>query len=145
MVVRCATIVGVVSKSLALPRTTDRLTDGSVMVDLVALPDSLSYADGAQVAFGFGTAQKGLSKIGGQCHCYQAEWFLFDSRLPHWCILPGKEEEADSVEYGRARYLEALSLVTRVCCAASWLLWSWGCRALIFLTSRRPLSKQGSG
>jgi len=31
--------------------------------DLVALPDSLTYADGAQVACGFGTAYEGLSKI----------------------------------------------------------------------------------
>lgn len=32
--------------------------------DLVALPDSLSYADGAQVACGFGTVYEGLEKIG---------------------------------------------------------------------------------
>jgi threonine dehydrogenase-like Zn-dependent dehydrogenase len=32
--------------------------------DLIALPDSLSYADGAQVACGFGTAYEGLEKIG---------------------------------------------------------------------------------
>lgn len=32
--------------------------------DLVALPDQLSYADGAQVACGFGTAYEGLKKIG---------------------------------------------------------------------------------
>jgi len=32
--------------------------------DLVALPDSLTYTDGAQVACGFGTAYEGLSKIG---------------------------------------------------------------------------------
>ena len=32
--------------------------------DLIALPDSLSYADGAQVACGFGTVYEGLQKIG---------------------------------------------------------------------------------
>lgn len=32
--------------------------------DLVSLPDALSYADGAQVACGFGTAYEGLQKIG---------------------------------------------------------------------------------
>ncbi|MFI3333335.1 MAG: zinc-binding dehydrogenase [Rikenellaceae bacterium] len=32
--------------------------------DLVALPDSLSYTDGAQVACGFGTTYEGLEKIG---------------------------------------------------------------------------------
>lgn len=32
--------------------------------DLVHLPDDLSYADGAQVACGFGTAYEGLEKIG---------------------------------------------------------------------------------
>ena len=32
--------------------------------DLVALPDPLSYADGAQVACGFGTVYEGLEKIG---------------------------------------------------------------------------------
>jgi len=32
--------------------------------DLILLPDSLSYADGAQVACGFGTVYEGLQKIG---------------------------------------------------------------------------------
>lgn len=32
--------------------------------DLVYLPDELSYADGAQVACGFGTAYEGLEKVG---------------------------------------------------------------------------------
>jgi threonine dehydrogenase-like Zn-dependent dehydrogenase len=32
--------------------------------DLIALPDTLSYADGAQVACGFGTVYEGLEKIG---------------------------------------------------------------------------------
>jgi threonine dehydrogenase-like Zn-dependent dehydrogenase len=32
--------------------------------DLIALPDALSYADGAQVACGFGTVYEGLEKIG---------------------------------------------------------------------------------
>jgi threonine dehydrogenase-like Zn-dependent dehydrogenase len=32
--------------------------------DLVLLPDSLSYSDGAQVACGFGTVYEGLEKIG---------------------------------------------------------------------------------
>ena len=32
--------------------------------DLIALPDALSYADGAQVACGFGTVYEGLAKIG---------------------------------------------------------------------------------
>jgi len=32
--------------------------------DLVALPDSLSYTDGAQVACGFGTVYEGLEKVG---------------------------------------------------------------------------------
>jgi threonine dehydrogenase-like Zn-dependent dehydrogenase len=32
--------------------------------DLVALPDALSYTDGAQVACGFGTVYEGLEKIG---------------------------------------------------------------------------------
>jgi len=32
--------------------------------DLVLLPDSLSYSDGAQVACGFGTSYEGLEKIG---------------------------------------------------------------------------------
>jgi len=32
--------------------------------DLVALPDSLTYADGAQVACGFGTVYEGLEKVG---------------------------------------------------------------------------------
>ena len=32
--------------------------------DLVHLPDELSYADGAQVACGFGTVYEGLEKIG---------------------------------------------------------------------------------
>jgi threonine dehydrogenase-like Zn-dependent dehydrogenase len=32
--------------------------------DLIALPDALSYADGAQVACGFGTVYEGLQKIG---------------------------------------------------------------------------------
>ncbi len=32
--------------------------------DLVALPDSLTYTDGAQVACGFGTVYEGLEKIG---------------------------------------------------------------------------------
>jgi threonine dehydrogenase-like Zn-dependent dehydrogenase len=32
--------------------------------DLVALPDELSFSDGAQVACGFGTAYEGLEKIG---------------------------------------------------------------------------------
>ena len=32
--------------------------------DLIYLPDELSYADGAQVACGFGTAYEGLQKIG---------------------------------------------------------------------------------
>jgi threonine dehydrogenase-like Zn-dependent dehydrogenase len=32
--------------------------------DLVALPDELSYSDGAQVACGFGTVYEGLGKIG---------------------------------------------------------------------------------
>jgi threonine dehydrogenase-like Zn-dependent dehydrogenase len=32
--------------------------------DLIALPDKLSYADGAQVACGFGTVYEGLEKIG---------------------------------------------------------------------------------
>jgi threonine dehydrogenase-like Zn-dependent dehydrogenase len=32
--------------------------------DLIALPTSLSYADGAQVACGFGTVYEGLEKIG---------------------------------------------------------------------------------
>lgn len=32
--------------------------------DLVALPDSLSYADGAQVACGFGTVYEAIAKIG---------------------------------------------------------------------------------
>lgn len=32
--------------------------------DLVCLPDALSYADGAQVACGFGTVYEGLEKIG---------------------------------------------------------------------------------
>src|SRR5579863_753777 len=32
--------------------------------DLIALPDTLTYADGAQVACGFGTVYEGLEKIG---------------------------------------------------------------------------------
>ncbi len=32
--------------------------------DLIALPDGLSYADGAQIACGFGTVYEGLEKIG---------------------------------------------------------------------------------
>jgi len=32
--------------------------------DLIALPDALTYADGAQVACGFGTVYEGLEKIG---------------------------------------------------------------------------------
>ena len=32
--------------------------------DLVALPDDLSYTDGAQAACGFGTVYEGLEKIG---------------------------------------------------------------------------------
>ena len=32
--------------------------------DLIALPEKLSYADGAQIACGFGTAYEGLEKIG---------------------------------------------------------------------------------
>ena len=32
--------------------------------DLIQLPDSLTYADGAQVACGFGTVYEGLEKIG---------------------------------------------------------------------------------
>jgi len=32
--------------------------------DLVLLPDELSYADGAQVACGFGTVYEGIEKIG---------------------------------------------------------------------------------
>jgi len=32
--------------------------------DLIALPDQLTYADGAQVACGFGTVYEGLAKIG---------------------------------------------------------------------------------
>ena len=32
--------------------------------DLIHLPDELSYADGAQVACGFGTVYEGLQKIG---------------------------------------------------------------------------------
>ena len=32
--------------------------------DLIHLPDELSYADGAQVACGFGTVYEGLRKIG---------------------------------------------------------------------------------
>ncbi len=32
--------------------------------DLIALPDQLSYADGAQVACGFGTVYEGIEKIG---------------------------------------------------------------------------------
>jgi threonine dehydrogenase-like Zn-dependent dehydrogenase len=32
--------------------------------DLIALPDALTYADGAQVACGFGTVYEGLTKIG---------------------------------------------------------------------------------
>ena len=32
--------------------------------DLIALPDGLSYADGAQVACGFGTVYEGLQKVG---------------------------------------------------------------------------------
>ncbi len=32
--------------------------------DLIALPDALSYADGAQVACGFGTVYEGLQKVG---------------------------------------------------------------------------------
>jgi len=32
--------------------------------DLVALPDELSYADGAQVACGFGTVYEGIEKVG---------------------------------------------------------------------------------
>ncbi len=32
--------------------------------DLIALPDALSYADGAQVACGFGTVYEGLEKVG---------------------------------------------------------------------------------
>jgi len=32
--------------------------------DLIALPDQLSYADGAQVACGFGTVYEGLQKVG---------------------------------------------------------------------------------
>ncbi len=32
--------------------------------DLIALPDELSYADGAQVACGFGTVYEGLRKVG---------------------------------------------------------------------------------
>jgi threonine dehydrogenase-like Zn-dependent dehydrogenase len=32
--------------------------------DLIALPDELSFADGAQVACGFGTVYEGLTKIG---------------------------------------------------------------------------------
>ncbi|MGA2889837.1 MAG: alcohol dehydrogenase catalytic domain-containing protein [Terracidiphilus sp.] len=32
--------------------------------DLIALPDNLSFADGAQVACGFGTVYEGLEKIG---------------------------------------------------------------------------------
>ncbi|HZU27371.1 MAG TPA: zinc-binding dehydrogenase [Bryobacteraceae bacterium] len=32
--------------------------------DLIALPDTLTYADGAQVACGFGTVYEGLQKIG---------------------------------------------------------------------------------
>ena len=32
--------------------------------DLVALPDELSYSDGAQVACGFGTVYEGIEKVG---------------------------------------------------------------------------------
>jgi D-arabinose 1-dehydrogenase-like Zn-dependent alcohol dehydrogenase len=32
--------------------------------DLIHLPDELSYADGAQVACGFGTVYEGLMKVG---------------------------------------------------------------------------------
>jgi D-arabinose 1-dehydrogenase-like Zn-dependent alcohol dehydrogenase len=32
--------------------------------DLILLPDSLTYLDGAQVACGFGTVYKALQKIG---------------------------------------------------------------------------------
>jgi D-arabinose 1-dehydrogenase-like Zn-dependent alcohol dehydrogenase len=32
--------------------------------DLVQLPDSLTYGDGAQIACGFGTVYEGLEKIG---------------------------------------------------------------------------------
>jgi threonine dehydrogenase-like Zn-dependent dehydrogenase len=32
--------------------------------DLIHLPDGLSYADGAQVACGFGTVYEGLQKVG---------------------------------------------------------------------------------
>jgi len=37
--------------------------------DLIALPDELSYADGAQVACGFGTVYEGLTKIGIDGNC----------------------------------------------------------------------------
>ena len=32
--------------------------------DLVALPDALTYSDGAQIACGFGTVYEGLERIG---------------------------------------------------------------------------------
>ena len=37
--------------------------------DLIALPDALTYADGAQVACGFGTVYEGLEKIGVDGNC----------------------------------------------------------------------------
>jgi threonine dehydrogenase-like Zn-dependent dehydrogenase len=37
--------------------------------DLIALPDQLSFADGAQVACGFGTVYEGLEKIGIDGNC----------------------------------------------------------------------------
>jgi len=66
--------------------------------DLVALPDSLSYSDGAQVACGFGTVYEGIERVGVSGNdAVLARTTLLNApcqmALPHRAIgrtLPGK-------------------------------------------------------
>ena len=86
--------------------------------DLVALPDELSYTDGAQVACGFGTVYEGLEKIGisgddavlvvglgpvglGSSPCLRSQWVLTNSL--EWMLLKNTWRLHRKLRVGRSR------------------------------------------
>ena len=61
--------------------------------DLIALPDELSYADGAQVACGFGTVYEGLKKI----------WDQRQPRGPHYRARSGRSSRGSPLPKARSQ------------------------------------------
>ena len=71
--------------------------------DLIALPDELSYADGAQVACGFGTVYEAIEKIDGQRQSLRAHHRTWAGRPGGCCVVPQARRPIDHRNRRRAR------------------------------------------